>query len=87
MLDSKKYGPWAVIPGGSEGLGESFANKIGQAGINVVLIARKEEPLENVARKIRANPAFRYTRCHSISRDQICWSASRPSPTISTWDL
>ena len=53
MIDAEKYGPWAVIPGGSESLGASFATEIGAAGINLVLIARKEGPLEEVARDIR----------------------------------
>ncbi|TAL01327.1 MAG: SDR family NAD(P)-dependent oxidoreductase [Rhodospirillaceae bacterium] len=54
MIDTVKYGPWAVIPGGSEGVGAAFARKLGKAGINLVLIARKQGPLEEVARAIRA---------------------------------
>jgi short-subunit dehydrogenase len=54
MFDVARYGPWAVIPGGSEGVGASFARKLGQAGINVVLISRKPEPLEETARIVRA---------------------------------
>lgn len=53
MFDAKKYGPWAVIAGASEGVGVSFARKLGQAGINVVLIARKKDVLEDVARQVR----------------------------------
>lgn len=51
---AEKYGPWAVIAGGSEGIGASFARKLAHQGINVVLLARKPEPLEEVAREIRA---------------------------------
>lgn len=53
-ITAAKYGPWAVIPGGSEAIGAAFAHKLGKAGINVVLIARKEGPLEEVARAVRA---------------------------------
>jgi len=49
-----KYGPWAVIPGGSEGIGACIATRLAKAGINSVLIARKAEPLEEVAAEVRA---------------------------------
>lgn len=50
----KKYGPWAVIAGGSEGVGQFYANRLARAGINLVLIARKPEPLEESAQALRA---------------------------------
>jgi len=50
---AEKYGPWAVIAGGSEGIGASFARKIAGQGVNVVLLARKPAPLEEVAQEIR----------------------------------
>lgn len=54
MIDAGKYGPWAVIPGGSEGIGAELALMIGKAGINSVLVARKSEPLEETAARVRA---------------------------------
>jgi hypothetical protein len=54
MITSDRHGPWAIVVGGSEALGASFAHKIGEAGINVVLVARKPEPLEAVAESVRA---------------------------------
>jgi short-subunit dehydrogenase len=51
-MDVEYYGPWAVIAGGSEGVGAAFARKLAVAGINLVLIARKTAPLEQVAREI-----------------------------------
>ena len=45
-MDLAKYGPWAVIAGGSEGLGASFAEMLAADGFNLVLLARKAEPLE-----------------------------------------
>jgi short-subunit dehydrogenase len=50
----RKYGPWAVIAGGSEGVGRNYANRLARAGINLVLIARKPEPLEQSAQALRA---------------------------------
>ena len=53
-LSSEKYGPWAVIAGGSEGIGACIAHQLAKSGINLVLVARKIEPLEIVAASVRA---------------------------------
>jgi short-subunit dehydrogenase len=50
----ERYGPWAVVAGGSEGIGEDFADQIAAAGVNVVLLARRIEPLERTADQIRS---------------------------------
>jgi len=44
-----RYGPWALIAGGSEGVGVSFARKLAADGVNLVLVARKPEPLAETA--------------------------------------
>jgi short-subunit dehydrogenase len=49
----EQYGPWALIAGGSEGVGESFALKLAAQGINLVLVARKTGPLEALAERLR----------------------------------
>ncbi|MDN5892809.1 MAG: SDR family NAD(P)-dependent oxidoreductase [Nocardioides sp.] len=54
MTDSSKYGPWAVVAGGSEGVGASFAHQLADAGLNLVLLARKPGPLEETATEVRA---------------------------------
>ncbi|GIH71365.1 SDR family NAD(P)-dependent oxidoreductase [Sphaerimonospora thailandensis] len=54
MIDKDVYGPWAVIAGGSEGVGASFAEQLADAGINLVLIARKPGPLAETAERVRA---------------------------------
>jgi uncharacterized protein len=53
MVDLKKYGPWAVIAGGSEGVGAEFARMLAEDGFNLVLIARKSGPLEETAARCR----------------------------------
>ncbi len=50
----KRYGPWAVIVGGSEGVGASFARKLAKQGLNLVLLARKPGPLAELAEELRA---------------------------------
>ena len=54
MTSLEGYGPWAVIAGGSEGVGASFASQLADAGLNLVLLARKPGPLEETAAAARA---------------------------------
>jgi short-subunit dehydrogenase len=53
-IDAQKYGPWAVVAGGSEGIGACIAVELAKSGINVLLIGRKVEPLEAVAADVHA---------------------------------
>lgn len=54
MTDRERYGPWAVIAGGSEGVGSAFATQLAGDGFNLVLLARKPVPLEETAIACRA---------------------------------
>lgn len=54
MTDLARYGPWAVIVGGSEGVGASFARQLAGAGLNLILVARKPAPLGATADEARA---------------------------------
>ena len=47
-----QYGPWALIAGGSEGIGLCFARRLADAGINLVLLARREWPLREAAEEL-----------------------------------
>lgn len=49
----QRYGPWAIIVGASEGIGASLADRVAEAGINLVLVARNEARLDEVAASIR----------------------------------
>lgn len=46
------YGDWALITGASSGLGEVFSRKIAAAGMNVVLVARRKERLDKLAKQL-----------------------------------
>ncbi len=48
-----RYGPWALVLGGSEGIGASFAEQIAAMGIDLVLMARREGPLDETAARVR----------------------------------
>ncbi len=47
-----RYGPWALVAGASEGLGAEFAKEIARRGVNVILVARREEALARTAAAI-----------------------------------
>jgi uncharacterized protein len=54
VTDLAAYGPWAVVAGGSEGVGAEFARLLAEAGLNLVLIARKRDPLDATATRCRS---------------------------------
>jgi short-subunit dehydrogenase len=49
----EKYGPYALVAGGSYGLGGAFAEGIARRGINLVIVARKKDTLEATAARLR----------------------------------
>jgi short-subunit dehydrogenase len=54
MNFAERYGPWAVIAGASEGTGRAFAHTIASRGVNCILIARRDGPLDALAGEIRS---------------------------------
>lgn len=48
-----RYGRWALVAGASEGLGASFAESLAERGMDLVLIARRESLLDDVADGLR----------------------------------
>ncbi|MCX2929398.1 SDR family NAD(P)-dependent oxidoreductase [Mycobacterium sp. CVI_P3] len=50
---SRRYGPWALVAGASDGVGAAFAEALAARGLNVVLLARRLPVLDEVATGIR----------------------------------
>ena len=51
-LNLKKYGAWAVVTGCTDGIGKAYAESLAKRGLNVVLISRTLEKLQEQAKSI-----------------------------------
>ncbi|MCB9664674.1 MAG: SDR family NAD(P)-dependent oxidoreductase [Alphaproteobacteria bacterium] len=54
MSWTERYGPWALVAGASEGLGRAWSLELARRGLPVVLVARREGALQEVAAEVRA---------------------------------
>lgn len=50
-----KYGPWALVIGGSDGLGAAFARLAAASGLNCLIVARRLAVLDALAAELRAD--------------------------------
>ena len=50
-----KYGEWALITGASKGIGLEFSRQVAAHGLNVVLVARSENSLRQLASSIESD--------------------------------
>src|SRR5262245_40957167 len=45
----QSYGAWAIVAGASDGTGAAFAEELASRGLNIVLVARRQRLLEDLA--------------------------------------
>jgi len=60
---SARYGPWALISGASAGLGVQYAHQLAALGLDLLLVARRQERLEALAAELRAKHAVEVICC------------------------
>jgi uncharacterized protein len=75
MTFAEKYGPWALVAGASEGVGAAFAEALAERGLDVVLLARRDEVLRATAADIEERTGAR-TRVLAVDLTSDAASAS-----------
>nr|VZI01937.1 unnamed protein product [Spirometra erinaceieuropaei] len=48
----RKAGDWAIVTGGTDGIGKAFAEELAADGLNIFLISRTKEKLDTVAKEL-----------------------------------
>src|ERR1700748_1217750 len=78
--------PWALISGGSKGIGYAIAAALAKRNYNLVLIARNEEELTNAKNKLESSfPTHVETMTLDMSKDDSAgiiesWGTERNLP-------
>lgn len=78
ILRKAWQGKWAVVTGASAGIGEAIAVELAEAGVNLVLTARRRERLDLLAERLRTR--------HSIQAQVIVADLSLPQAPQQIFD-
>jgi short-subunit dehydrogenase len=69
MTDPDRYGPWAVIAGASEGIGEHAARQLAADGFSLVLVSRRADVLDALRTSILATDARPGVEIRTVALD------------------
>ncbi len=59
-VGKERFGPWALITGGSSEIGREFARQLAKAGLNTVLVARRRALLEEAGGSLAKDFGVQY---------------------------
>jgi len=48
----QKYGPWSLVTGASSGIGAEFCRQLAVKGLNLVMVARRKERMEQLSEEL-----------------------------------
>ncbi len=60
---AQRYGPWALVTGASSGIGRAFADLLARQGLNLVLVARREDRLRELQAQLSAERGVEVIPC------------------------
>jgi short-subunit dehydrogenase len=77
----ERHGPWALVTGASDGIGRAVALELAAAGLDLVLVARREDRLRALAAEIEADHG---RACRVLPLDLA--ETGRIEPALATLD-
>ena len=66
----EKYGPWALIAGGAEGIGRAYASYIAEQGLDLLIVDRDRESLQQCCRSLEAEYGVTCVAVHADLADR-----------------
>ena len=59
-----RYGPWCLVAGAAEGLGEAFSRSLAARGMNLILVDKQKAPLDSQASQLETTLGIQVIALH-----------------------